>query len=90
MALRARVRGLRDRSRHAERRGPRWTEAPALPVSHDPFEAEILAHDVEAVDADTFAAGGNGVVVPTLPEATPSELYSEFDADLERPVDEAP
>jgi hypothetical protein len=84
------MRWLRPPPGHAEREGPRETEAPALPLSHDPFEAEILAHDVEAMDADTFAAGGNGVVVPTLPEATPSELYSEFDADQERPADEAP
>ena len=89
MALLTRIRRLVGRSGNGSE--ARFEgEVSERPPSEDSFEAEILSHDIEAVDADTFAAAGDGVILPTLPEATPSELFTEFDADQEQPPDEAP
>ena len=54
------------------------------------FEGEILAHDAEAVAADTHAASGDGAIVGTLPETTAAGLFTQFDEDQERPDDSTP
>lgn len=59
-------------------------------AAHDELEREILRHEMSGVKDDTFVAGGDGFVAPTMPEATPRELYEEFEHDEERPVDRAP
>jgi hypothetical protein len=59
-------------------------------AAHDELEREILQHDVSGVKDDAFVGGGDGLVTPGLPEATPREVYREFEHDEERPVDRAP
>jgi hypothetical protein len=58
--------------------------------AHDPLEREILRHEMSGVKDDTYVAGGDGLVAPNLPEATPREVYGEFEHDEEPPVDRAP
>lgn len=59
-------------------------------VSGDPYERELLSHDLDAVKVDDVVSEGNGFLAPTLPEVTPDDLYHEFEHDEERPVDPAP
>jgi hypothetical protein len=62
----------------------------SLPVdARDPYERQILDHNLDAVKADSFAAAGDGVM-PVLPEATADELYHEFEHEQERPPDPSP
>lgn len=58
-------------------------------VTGDPYERELLSHDLDAVKVDDVVSAGNGFMIPALPESTPDELYHEFEHDEERPVDVA-
>lgn len=61
-----------------------------IAMARDELEREILRHDVSGVKDDAFVGGGDGLVAPMPPEATPSEVYEEFEHDEEPPADRAP
>lgn len=65
------------------------TGAPEGVVTGDPYERELLSHDLDAVKVDDVVSAGDGFMTPALPESTPDELYHEFEHDEERPVDVA-
>ena len=69
-------------------RGRRFLEARRAPTH---AERELLEGRIDDWKEDVFAAGGDGSVTPTLPEAgTAEELYEEFERDEKRPRDPAP
>jgi hypothetical protein len=56
----------------------------------DEDERELVEGRYDDWKADAFAASGNGVGAPALPETTPKELYEEFELDQAPPPDQAP
>ena len=57
---------------------------------HDAVARRVLRETVEDHEADVFAAGGDGVIVPDLPTGTEADLYHAFERDEEPPADAAP
>lgn len=64
--------------------------AEGLAREHDAVARRLLRETVEDHEADIFAAGGDGVIVPDLPTGTEADLYHAFERDEEPPVDRAP
>ena len=52
-------------------------------------QRELLEGRVDDYKEDVYVAEGDGEVFPSLPVTTPEELYGEFEADSEAPVDVA-
>jgi hypothetical protein len=77
----------RLRTRLADRRVARFVEASR---ADDPAERELVEGRLGDWKDDLYAASGDGVAGPGLPEATPKELYEEFERDQSRPPDPAP
>jgi hypothetical protein len=72
----------RFRTRLAGRRVARFGDASR---TADPVERELIESRLGDWKDDLYAASGNGVAVPGLPEATPKELYTEFEHDQSPP-----
>jgi hypothetical protein len=62
---------------------------PDLPVDDDVAERELLEGHFDDWKADVYSAAGNGSVAASMPEATPREIYREFEHDEEPPADPA-
>ena len=77
----------RLRKRLADRRAARFVDASR---TDDPVERELVEGRLGDWKDDLYAASGNGMAGPGLPEATPKELYEEFEHDQSRPEDPAP
>jgi hypothetical protein len=77
----------RLRKRFSDRRAARFVDASR---ADDLVERGLIEGRLGDWKDDLYAASGNGVAGPGLPEATPKELYEEFEHDQSRPQDPAP